>query len=96
MREYGARVKELYCNTDIKKWRQIKYLLKFTRSALLLEIVRVCVCVCVCVIEMARKYSDSIHEEAMVRLCFVCADLIKGKPYGAELVKIQRIQQILS
>ena len=44
----------------------------------------VCVCVCVCMIEMARKYSDSIHEEAMVRLCFVCADLIKGKPFEVE------------
>ena len=41
--------KELYCNTDIRKWRQIKYLLKSTGSAVVGNCWCVCVCVCVCV-----------------------------------------------
>ena len=49
-----------------------------------LELACVWVCVCVCVIEMARKYSDGVHDEAMSRLCFVCTDLIKGKLFEVE------------
>ena len=34
--------------------------------------------------KMARKYGEGLHDEAMTRLCFVCTDLIKGKPFEVE------------
>lgn len=41
-------------------------------------------CCCAVDAKMARKYGEGLHDEAMTRLCFVCTDLIKGKPFEVE------------
>ena len=35
-------------------------------------------------LDMARKYGEDRHEEAMHRLCFVCTDIIKGQHYPVD------------